>query len=112
MWTLHCTDDDLVRAYDDYKAAYEAGDDGKPDWMARKACNYMTAAVEVGSYFDYLVFKKRYISYLKECGNELIGECYSEMDVIHMKDDQLRNVLEVLEKSVEEWDTDKCEAVK
>ena len=80
-------------AYDDYKAAFEAGDDGKPDWMARKACNYMTAAVE-------------------ECGNELIGECYSEMDVIHMKDDQLRNVLEVLEKSVEEWDTDKCEAVK
>merc|ERR1712045_530610 len=33
-------------AYDDYKAAFEAGDDGKPDWMARKACNYMTAAVE------------------------------------------------------------------
>ena len=29
-----------------------------------------------------------------------------------MKDHQLRNVLEVLEKSVEEWDTDKCEAVK
>jgi len=80
-------------AYDDYKAAFEAGDDGKPDWMARKACNYMTAAVE-------------------ECGNELIGDCYSEEDVINMKDHQLRNVLEVLEKSVEEWDTDKCEAVK
>merc|ERR1712184_183309 len=61
--------------------------------MARKACNYMTAAVE-------------------ECGNELIGDCYSEEDVINMKDHQLRNVLEVLEKSVEEWDTDKCEAVK
>ena len=43
------TDNALVRAYDDYKAAFEAGDDGKPDWMARKACNYMTAAVEVGS---------------------------------------------------------------
>ena len=41
------TDNDVVRAYDDYKAAFEAGDDGKPDWMARKACNYMTAAVEV-----------------------------------------------------------------
>merc|ERR1712227_1059192 len=80
-------------AYDDYKAAFEAGDDGKPDWMARKACNYMTAAVE-------------------ECGDELIGDCYSEEDVINMKDHQLRNVLEVLEKSVEEWDTDKCEAVR
>merc|ERR1712032_1578500 len=61
--------------------------------MARKACNYMTAAVE-------------------ECGDELIGDCYSEEDVINMKDHQLKNVLEVLEKSVEEWDTDKCEAVK
>jgi len=80
-------------AYDDYKAAFEAGDDGKPDWMARKACNYMTAAVE-------------------ECGDELIGDCYSEEDVINMKDHQLRNVLEVLEKSVEEWDTEKCEAVR
>merc|ERR1712172_176947 len=80
-------------AYDDYKAAFEAGDDGKPDWMARKACNYMTAAVE-------------------ECGDELIGDCYSEEDVINMKDHQLKNVLEVLEKSVEEWDTDKCEAVR
>ena len=29
-----------------------------------------------------------------------------------MKDHQLKNVLEVLEKSVEEWDTDKCEAVQ
>merc|ERR1712010_278036 len=80
-------------AYDEYKTAFEAGDDGKPDWMARKACNYMTAAVE-------------------ECGDELIGDCYSEEDVINMKDHQLKNVLEVLEKSVEEWDTDKCEAVK
>jgi len=79
-------------AYDEYKAAYEAGDDGKPDWMARKACNYMTAAVE-------------------ECGDELVGECYSEEDVIAMKDHQLKNVLEVLEKSVEEWDTEKCPAV-
>merc|ERR1712110_1219518 len=49
---------------------------------------------------------------VEECGNELIGDCYSEEDVINMKDHQLRNVLEVLEKSVEEWDTDKCEAVK
>merc|ERR1711934_388326 len=80
-------------AYDVYKTAFEAGDDGKPDWMARKACNYMTAAVE-------------------ECGDELIGDCYSEEDVINMKDHQLKNVLEVLEKSVEEWDTDKCEAVR
>ena len=47
----------------------------------------------------------------KECGDELIGDCYSEEDVIAMKDHQLKNVLEVLEKSVEEWDTEKCPAV-
>merc|ERR1712117_303009 len=29
-----------------------------------------------------------------------------------MKDDQLRTVIQVLEKSVEEWDTNKCPAVK
>eukprot|EP00091_Calanus_sinicus_P012181 TRINITY_DN27666_c0_g1_i1.p1 TRINITY_DN27666_c0_g1~~TRINITY_DN27666_c0_g1_i1.p1 ORF type:complete len:101 (-),score=34.62 TRINITY_DN27666_c0_g1_i1:172-450(-) len=33
-------------AYKDYKTAFEAGDDGRPDWLARKSCNYMTAAVE------------------------------------------------------------------
>merc|ERR1711997_680087 len=48
---------------------------------------------------------------VEECGDELIGECYSEEDVIAMKDHQLKNVLEVLEKSVEEWDTEKCPAV-
>ena len=36
-----------ISAYEDYKAAFQAGDDGRPDWMARKACNYMTGAVEV-----------------------------------------------------------------
>ena len=49
----------MVRAYDVYKTAFEAGDDGKPDWMARKACNYMTAAVEVNS-FDSSVLNKKY----------------------------------------------------
>ena len=37
----------IYRAYEDYKKAFHAGDDGRPDWMARKSCNYMTAAVEV-----------------------------------------------------------------
>ena len=37
----------IYRAYEDYKKAFQAGDDGRPDWMARKSCNYMTAAVEV-----------------------------------------------------------------
>ena len=45
---IHCTLIFIsISAYEDYKAAFQAGDDGRPDWMARKACNYMTGAVEV-----------------------------------------------------------------
>eukprot|EP00092_Neocalanus_flemingeri_P079861 GFUD01099524.1.p1 GENE.GFUD01099524.1~~GFUD01099524.1.p1 ORF type:complete len:222 (-),score=82.11 GFUD01099524.1:114-779(-) len=80
-------------AYNAYKAAFEAGDDGKPDWMARKACNYMTAAVE-------------------ECGNKLVGECNSEQEVTDMKDHQLKGILMQLQMSVQEWDSEKCPAVK
>eukprot|EP00092_Neocalanus_flemingeri_P079860 GFUD01099523.1.p1 GENE.GFUD01099523.1~~GFUD01099523.1.p1 ORF type:complete len:218 (-),score=77.41 GFUD01099523.1:472-1125(-) len=80
-------------AYNAYKAAFEAGDDGKPDWMARKACNYMTAAVE-------------------ECGNKLVGECNSEQEVTDMKDHQLKGILMQLQTSVQEWDSEKCPAVK
>ena len=35
------------RAYDYYKNALKAGEDGRPDFKARKSCNYMTEAVEV-----------------------------------------------------------------
>eukprot|EP00092_Neocalanus_flemingeri_P007597 GFUD01008199.1.p2 GENE.GFUD01008199.1~~GFUD01008199.1.p2 ORF type:complete len:182 (-),score=46.44 GFUD01008199.1:2007-2552(-) len=80
-------------SYNAYKAAFEAGDDGRPDWMARKACNYMTAAVE-------------------ECGNKLVGECNSEQEVTDMKDHQLKVILMQLQTSVQEWDSEKCPAVK
>eukprot|EP00092_Neocalanus_flemingeri_P079863 GFUD01099526.1.p1 GENE.GFUD01099526.1~~GFUD01099526.1.p1 ORF type:complete len:234 (-),score=85.52 GFUD01099526.1:472-1125(-) len=81
------------QSYNDYKTAFEAGDDGRPDWMARKACNYMTAAVE-------------------ECGNKLVGECNSEQEVTDMKDHQLKGILMQLQTSVQEWDSEKCPAVK
>ena len=35
------------RAYKDYKAAVEAGEDGEPHFHARKACDYLKSAVEV-----------------------------------------------------------------
>jgi len=81
------------QAYTDYKEAFQAGDDGRPDWMARKACNYMTAAVET-------------------CGNKLIGKCNSEEEVTANKDHQLTGILIQLQSSVKEWDNDKCPAVK
>jgi len=82
-----------LQAYNDYKTAFEAGDDGRPDWMARKSCNYMTAAVE-------------------ECGNMLIGECNSLEEVNSNKDHQLKGILMQLQTSIEEWDSEKCPAVK
>jgi len=81
------------QAYTDYQLAFQKGDDGRPDWMARKSCNYMTAAVE-------------------DCGNKLIGDCNTEDDVTAMKDEQLKSILEQLQQSVDEWDSDKCPAVK
>jgi len=82
-----------LQAYNDYKTAFEGGDDGRPDWMARKSCNYMTAAVE-------------------DCGNKLIGECNSEEEVTANKDHQLTGILMQLQSSIEEWDSDKCPAIK
>jgi len=81
-----------TKAYTDYSEAIAAGDDGRPDWYARKSCNYVTAAVE-------------------ECGNTLIGECMTEEQVNTEKDRQIVSVLEGL-SSNEEWDSEKCPTVK
>ena len=83
----------IFRAYNDYSAAFKAGDDGRPDWAARKSCNYMTAAVE-------------------DCGNLLIGDCNTEEEVTMMKDHQLKGILSQLKSSVQEWDSEKCPPVK
>jgi len=80
------------KAYTEYTEAIAAGDDGRPDWYARKACNYVTAAVE-------------------DCGNKLIGECMTEEQVNTEKDRQIVSVLKGL-SSNEEWDSEKCPAVK
>merc|ERR1711970_1171405 len=80
------------KAYTEYSEAITAGDDGRPDWYARKACNYVTAAVE-------------------DCGNKLIGECMTEEQVNTEKDRQIVRVLQGL-SSNEEWDSEKCPPVK
>lgn len=36
-----------IRAYKEYSAAMNKGDDGRPDFAARKACNYLQASVQV-----------------------------------------------------------------
>jgi len=81
------------QAYTDYQMAFQKGDDGRPDWMARKSCNYMTAAVE-------------------DCGNQLIGECNTAEEVTTMKDHQLKGILAQLQTTVAQWDSSKCPAIK
>ena len=36
------------RAYEDYKTVFAKGEDGRPHWVARKTCNYVTEAIDVG----------------------------------------------------------------
>merc|ERR1712212_1386234 len=82
-----------TKAYTDYTEAIAAGDDGRPDWFARKSCNYVTAAVE-------------------DCGNTLIGDCMTEEEVNTEKDRQIKDVLQQLSEKIDEWDSEKCPAVK
>ena len=42
----------MCRAHETYKAAVVKGDDGRPDFMARKSCNYLDDAIEVKHYDD------------------------------------------------------------
>jgi len=80
-------------AYKGYAEAYAKGDDGRPDWMARKTCNYMTTAVE-------------------DCGNNMIGKCKTEEEVTEMKDYQFQGILNQLATTLDEWESEKCPAVK
>merc|ERR1711872_1179587 len=55
------------KAYADYQAEWAAGDDGRPDWVARKTCNYLTGSIE-------------------DCGNKLVESgCVSQEEVDRMK---------------------------
>jgi len=80
-------------AYETFNKKIQAGPDGRPDWLARKSCNYMTEAVD-------------------ECGNMLVGTCNTEEEVLVMKDYQYEGILNQLATKVKEWDSEKCPAVK
>jgi len=79
-------------AYDDFVAAHEAGDDGRRDWVARKSCNLLNAAVG-------------------ECGDLLSG-CYGEEGSTAKKDHQVETILKQLERTVGGWDSSKCPVVR
>merc|ERR1719347_1533815 len=70
-----------------------AGEDGRPDWFARKACNYLIATVE-------------------DCYGKLIGDCSTEEEINEIRDQVIPGVLQQLSETVEEWDSEKCPVVK
>jgi len=76
-------------AYDEYQRAMVAGDDGRPDWVARKNCNYLNQAIE-------------------ECYEKLIGDCHTEYEVNTIRDAMIPDILEKIEETVEEWDSERC----
>jgi len=81
------------KAYNTYDTAIKAGSDGKPDFRARKSCNYLE---------DSLV----------TCGEKLVGECNTKKEVTEMQDKQIRAILANLKSSVKTWDSNKCPAVR
>jgi len=74
-----------------HSQALGIGDDGKPDFYSRKSCNYVEAVMN--------------------CGDLLIGDCFSSDQVSEMKNSQLQAIVSQLEQA-EEWDSQKCPKVK
>jgi len=75
-----------------YAAAVNKGNDGRPDFHARKACNYAEDAIQ-------------------GCGNQLPGECFTQEQVDEKKDAEIAQILKSLESQIPNWDTSKCPAV-
>merc|ERR1712002_1370382 len=73
-----------AQAYATFKEAITRGNDKRPDWMARKSCNYLTDIID-------------------KCGNILVG-CQTQAEVDKEKDEQLKDSVAQVEKNVSNWD--------
>ena len=62
----------MCRAHGRYAEAMKKGDDGRPDFAARKACNYLEDAIEVN------------VTYLTMYDDSRFGakECFLETDYV------------------------------
>merc|ERR1712055_1111773 len=82
------------KAYENFMKVFRKGDDRKkPDWLARKSCNYLTESVET-------------------CGNKQVGVCFTQDEVDKKKDEQLKIALEQVRTNIPAWDSNKCPAIK
>jgi len=85
-----CTD----RAYKEYQATWARGEDGRPDWVARKTCNYLTSSIDV-------------------CGDgDMEGGCMTQEEVDQRKDYQIGISLAQIKSTVKSWDSSKCPPVR
>jgi len=83
-------------AHATYAEAMKKKEDGRPDFAARKACNYLEDAIE-------------------NCSQHLTGpdhQCKTEEEVTAMKDEQIKKVLVHVDSSIADWDSCKCPTVK
>merc|ERR1711955_171184 len=86
----HCAQ----RSYLAYQSAFTLGDDGRPDWLARKSCNYITSSLDV-------------------CPGHLrAGGCKTEEEITQMKDKLMAATLKQVVATVESWHSHKCPAVR
>jgi len=82
----------VASAQAEHAAKLAEGDDGRDDFYSRKSCNFIEKAVG-------------------ECGDLLIGDCYTAEAVLEMKDNQFKSIVASLEQ-IEEWDSSKCDSIK
>merc|ERR1712142_1025458 len=76
-----------MNAYKEYQNDFLAGEDGRPEWFARKACNYLTASIE-------------------DCYGKLIGDCATEEEV---KEEEEAEETQTDEASVDSADNSEIE---
>merc|ERR1712013_416471 len=86
-------EDCRMSAYGVYQSAMIARPDDRPDWRARKTCNYITTAIE-------------------DCANKMIGECYTEEEVNDIMDQEIPQMMQQLSTSVKEWNSELCPVIE
>lgn len=93
----------------DYRVIMRAGPDGKPDWVSRKFCNFMTAILlviftnnvsTIVSYFN-----------VKDC-TEGCMPCHTKSEIYAVQLEELGNSLERFSATFKSWDSNKCPMAK
>merc|ERR1712183_291095 len=82
-----------LNAYAVYQSAMISRPDDRPDWRARKTCNYMTTAIE-------------------DCAIKQIGECFTEEEVALLIDREIPKIMAQLSTTVKEWNSELCPVVE